>query len=296
VGELLNAQCQVKDKREVGRLFDRDLNWAEYFRVREIVNRIKQYYSITSMVAEYQTDLEAFVMRNKKGCKRYRNVLTGRLSSLYVNNNPVQIEAGRHIRGGLEWNNRDICEVNYKVWTVSHLDAKFKDFLFKLIQGRLYLNQQLARFAEVERWCTFCGIEKVQNLKTRNIVQNDPIYRRELEMLEGETAIHLFWECRHVNDIIKRLCNVIANTDQLAVNREKYLCGFLGRNKDESLFNVMVVNALKFVIYKCKQRMRMPTIYFMKSELEGIFGRLRKFKRWSYYVEHISTTVRILLE
>jgi hypothetical protein len=29
VRELLNAQCQVKEKREVGRLFDRDLNWAE---------------------------------------------------------------------------------------------------------------------------------------------------------------------------------------------------------------------------------------------------------------------------
>ncbi len=158
------------------------------------------------------------------------------------------------------------------------------------------MNQQLARFAEVDRWCTFCGINKTQNLKTRNIVQNDPIYRLELEMLEGETAIHLFWDCQHVNDIIRLLCNIIANTDQLAVNREKYLCGFLGRNKDESIFNVMFVNAIKFVLYKCKQRMRMPTIYYMRSELEGIFGRLRRYKRWAYYVEHISTTTRSLLE
>jgi hypothetical protein len=100
VRELLNAQCQVKEKREVGMLFGRDLNWAEYFRLREKITRIKQDYVITSMVKENQTDLEVFVMRHKKGCKRYRNVLTGKASSLYVNSDLRQITAGRHTRGG----------------------------------------------------------------------------------------------------------------------------------------------------------------------------------------------------
>ncbi len=44
VRELLNAQCQVKEKREVGMLFDREPNWAEYFRLRELITRIKQDY------------------------------------------------------------------------------------------------------------------------------------------------------------------------------------------------------------------------------------------------------------
>jgi hypothetical protein len=176
------------------------------------------------------------------------------------------------------------------------LDAKFKDFCFRLVQGRLYLNQQLSRFAEVDRWCTFCGIKKEQSLKLRNILQNDHVYRQELEMLEGETALHLFWDCQFVCDIIKNVCNEIANTNQLTINREKYLCGYMGTNKDDSLFNIMFVNAIKYVLYKCKQRKKLPTTFYMRMELHGIFLRLWKFKRWKYNVEHLSATARGLLD
>jgi hypothetical protein len=296
VRELLNEQCQVRERRDIGRILNRELNWAEYFRLREVLLRIKQEYAITTMTNDNQMDLETFVTRNKKGCKRYRNVLSGKHSLLYVNSDPRQIMAGRNARGGLVWDNRELCEINYKVWTISHLDAKFKDFCFRLVQGRLYLNQQLSRFAEVDRWCTFCGIKKEQSLKLRNILRNDLVYRQELEMLEGETALHLFWDCQFVCDIIKNVCNEIANTNQLTINREKYLCGYMGTNKDDSLFNVMFVNAIKYVLYKCKQRKKLPTTFYMRMELNGIFLRLWKFKRWKYNVEHLTVTARGLLD
>jgi hypothetical protein len=69
VGELLNEQCQVKEKREIVRLINRELNWAEYFRLREVITRIKQEYGIISMRNVNQLDLEDFVMRQKKGVR-----------------------------------------------------------------------------------------------------------------------------------------------------------------------------------------------------------------------------------
>jgi hypothetical protein len=95
--------------------------------------------------------LEEFISRQKKGCSRYRRILAGKRSRRYVVNDPREIETGRTMRGIDEW------ELNFKVWTISHLEADFKNVCFNFAQGRLYLNQQRARFAEVNRQCTFCG-------------------------------------------------------------------------------------------------------------------------------------------
>jgi hypothetical protein len=151
VGDLLMLQGQIKGRQDINQIVGFQLNWAQYFRLREAVTRIKNEYGVGNPATINNWNLEQFVMGLRKGCRRYRNVVTGKISKRYEEHDPRAILAGRNLRDGIEWENRELCELNYKVWTVSHLEADFKDFCFKLVQGRLYLNNQRAHFAEVDR-------------------------------------------------------------------------------------------------------------------------------------------------
>ncbi len=169
VGDLLTVHGQLKGRHEVGQITNIQLNWAQYFRLRGAIMRIKNDYGLGNNIARNNWNLEQFVMGMRKGCRRYRNVIAGKMSKQYEESDRRGIIAGRNLREGIEWETRELCKLNYKVWTISHLDAEFKDFCFKLMQGRLYLNNQRAHFAEVDRWCTLCGVRKSYELKMRNI-------------------------------------------------------------------------------------------------------------------------------
>jgi hypothetical protein len=288
VGDLLMLQGQMKGRQEINQIVGFQLNWAQYFRLREAVMRIKNEYGVGNAAAINNWNLEQFVMGLRKGCHRYRNVVTGKISKRYEEQDPRLILAGRNLRDGIEWESRELCELNYKVWTVSHLEADFKDFCFKLVQGRLYLNNQRAHFAEVDRWCTLCLIRKRCELKARNIQPENPIYRQELEGLADETMIHLFWECPNVRDVIKQLCNDVANTRNLVINKTRYLCGYCAQTKDDSLLTIIFVNRIKYMIYNCKKRVRLPTFFHMRTELYVFLDGLTKYGRWTHGILQIA--------
>jgi hypothetical protein len=63
------------------------------------------------------------------------------------------------------------------------LDAGFKEFLFKLTQGRLYLNQALANFANVRPACTFCSISCVRRMKKEGVTEEVPEWNNRLKRM-----------------------------------------------------------------------------------------------------------------
>ncbi len=55
--------------------------------------------------------------------------------------------------------------MNFGLWSCATLDSGYKEFLFKYMHGKLYLNNQLASFADVTRACTFCKIQEEKLMK-----------------------------------------------------------------------------------------------------------------------------------
>ncbi len=102
----------------------------------------------------------------KKGCKRFRKVIIGRRSKHYADNYPRQIASGRTLWGiGIEEMNRVRIELNFGAWNIMCLEAGFKDFLFRLVHGKLYLNQIVANFADRRLQCTFCMIREKRQMR-----------------------------------------------------------------------------------------------------------------------------------
>ncbi len=189
-----------------------------------------------------------------------------------------------------------LCELNYGIWTISHLPAEFKNFCFKIMHGRLYLNQQRARFAEVGRWCTFCGINKSRELRGRGIERGNALYDAEMERLPAENPAHLFWECNAVNTLIHTFFNELVGTRNLAVDRRKYFIGWQGKSKGSTILILTGVHLIKHILYKFKIRHRIPTLFSLKEEFRSIMGGLCKFQRWRGILGEVQLSLREIME
>jgi hypothetical protein len=208
-----------------------------------------------------------------------------------MENDPRLIGVIRMGGAGVEWESRSMCELNFGIWTISHLPAEVKNFCFKLVHGRLYLNQQGARFADVGRWCTFCGVKKARELRGRGINREHVEYEEEMARLPVESIVHLFWECTNVGEIIKGFFNELMNTNNLEIDKNKFFTGWCGKSKDNTTFILICVHLIKYVIYNFRNKNRLPTFFTLKEEFWNILGGLAAYGRWRGEVREIRQTL-----
>jgi hypothetical protein len=194
IAMLTTGVGALKEKNEVERVLGIAITWAEYFRLRGVVERVLRVFGSEVDENMDRVDLESFVRSNRKGCRRYRNIVTGRNSKGYKN---FDVRSIRPLRtmwdANIENMSRTLIESYLGIWKLGILDSELKDFLFRLMHGKLYLNNQRANFGPVNRWCTFCGILKTRELKNRGINRDNAIFEAELEQLPVETTDHLLW-------------------------------------------------------------------------------------------------------
>jgi hypothetical protein len=107
---------------------------------------------------------------------------------------------------------RRYVELNLRTWTISVLDPDFKDFCFRLLHDRLYLNLAISHFSDTAPGCTFCTIKKGRELRSRGIEIGTVQYDMEITKVEPETTEHLFWACREVKGVIKNYINTLGGS------------------------------------------------------------------------------------
>jgi hypothetical protein len=154
----------VKEKIAIEQVTGINLSWAEYFRLRTACQGI-----LNNNIGDETNgiSISEFMERGKINCAKLRRVLEGKLSGRYKNNSMNTMASLVTLWGnGIEGKGRIYVEWNLKSWTVPLLDPAFKDFCFKLLHGRLYLNNALSNFSEVQPWCTFCLSRKKRNSET----------------------------------------------------------------------------------------------------------------------------------
>jgi hypothetical protein len=292
VKDFFTANGQVKDKGELEEQRRIQINWAEYFRLRGVLVRIQRDFRIEWEGGVMGRGLNEFIQNQKKGCARYRRVLSGRWSRKHIENDPRTIGVAIPGGDGVEWDSRSMCELNFGIWTISHLPAEVKNFCFRLLHGRLYLNQQRTRFADVGRWCTFCGIKKAKELRGRGINREQAEYEEEMERLPAENVAHLFWECSSVGDLIKRFFNEMSNTNNLEIDKNKFFTGWCGKSKDNTNFILICVHVIKYLIFNFRNKIRIPTFFTLKEEFWNMLGSLSTYGRWRGEVREIRQSLR----
>jgi hypothetical protein len=255
------------------------LTWAEYFRLRGVVRGIIRDGG--NREAMEGKTIEEFMDRGKLRCSKLRKTVEGKMSRKYMNCDPKLIPSVNSLWGArvLEMD-RVLIEWNLSVWKISTLAPKFKDFCFRLLQGRLYLNLALSHFSETRPGCTFCTIKITRELKNDNILEGSVEYNRRIDQVENETVNHLFWMCRESQRVISEVINDLAGTDNRVVSKDKYFEGLLLPRKCDSNITILVVRTIQFGLYKCRIRKRIPLKAHIMEDMGGLKAVLGKSVRW----------------
>ncbi len=179
---------------------------------------------------------------------------------------------------------------------MDNIGPGFKDFCFKLLHGRLYLNLALSHFSETRPGCTFCRIRKKITLENRGIEEGTDQYIREIEQVEDETIAHLLWACEDTHKVVKLVVNKLAGTHGVNVCKERYLEGGELLIKDENKVVIIICRYIQYIINKCRQRKRIPTYTFVYEEVQGVLQILRTRNKWRGILRRIDVVMRNVLE
>jgi hypothetical protein len=289
IREVCSVEGTLLDKIQVEQRLNVTMSWAEYFRMRTEINRLGERFPRKIVGLCSEQNIEEFTTGKKRGCKKYRRIMEGRYSKQYVLNSPMIIPSAVTLWGNYVDNmGRDLVEANFRLWSCVTLDSVYKDFLFKYVYGKLYLNSQLAHFADVTRACTFCKIQEEKTMKMENVEHNSPEYTRRIENLNRETVMHLLWECRWVNTKIQRMMRDLLGENRV-VDKNKFMGGWVMENKKAQEVILIVIHYMKFIIYVCRNRRVLPTLAHVRYELGELLGMMNKRSKWQYELMNFRT-------
>jgi hypothetical protein len=284
----------VKEKLAIENECGIRISWAEYFRLRTAIRSILDRRDEAD---DGTVKLGDFMDRGKLRCKKLRMIYDGRRSRKHKESSPNRV-ASLHTLWGVrvEQKERKYIEWNLCVWSISVLEAQFKDFCFKLLHGRLYLNLALSHFTDTRPGCTFCKIRKKKELTDRGINEGSVRFNLEIEQIENETVEHLLWDCGETNRTVKGVVNRLTGRDGVRVNREKYMEGTETDNRGEDTMVIIVCRYIQFLIYKCRQRVKTPSVVYVLEELQGFLGRMQKYERWRGIIRRVPLLMNRILE
>jgi hypothetical protein len=294
VGDLVDNGGVVKEKGEIENLFGIRITWVEYFRLRTALRTIVEMRDASD---DGTVLLGEFMDKGKARSKRLRMIYDGKRGRKYKSSNPNSIASLRTLWGArIEQKERKYIEWNLKIWTISILEARFKDFCFKLLHGRLYLNLALSHFSDTRPGCTFCRIRKKAELVGRGIGEDSLQFQIEIDRIENETVEHLLWGCRETKGTVKSVINRLAGSERLLVNKDKYLEGTETDNKEEDTMVIVTCRYIQYLIYKSRYRKKIPSMVYVYEEVQNFLSWLREKSKWTRAVGLVPNLMRRVLD
>ena len=192
--------------------------------------------------------------------------------------------------------NRVRIELNYGLWKIGFLGAKFKEFLFRLVHGKLYVNQILANFADVRPHCTMCVIKEKREMKILHIEEDSVVWRDRLNRLSHESVFNLFWDCVCVRTLIDSVGNWLAGTEGRTFIRSMFFGGMDDISTQNMRMCILIVHYIKYIIFECKIRNRIPTITHVRYEMGTLFSCIGNREDWREQREDVPELVYRMME
>jgi len=113
-----------------------------------------------------------------------------------------------------------------------------------------------------------------------------------LRLLPAETVSHIFWECPHVHEIIQKFYRLVRGLDWYRGNEViDKKCFFLGIGSEfKGIVEVDLIwkHYVKFFLFQCKLRKKMPTFASLRYEFEGIMA-FKTMQLPRFNLMHINT-------
>jgi hypothetical protein len=271
-----------------------EITWVEYFRLRTNIQRCVDRRIDNGNIGK---NISGIMARGNLKSSKLRKQISGSDSREYRENNPRTMASLRTLWGRrIEEKERRFVELNLRIWKISVLEPEFKEFCFKLMYGRLYLNLSLSHFSDTSPGCTFCTVRKGRELKNRGIEPGTVQYEREITLVDPETVEHLFWSCREVNQLIISCINSLAGTRGENVSVIRYWEGAEIECNVDAMLSILVVRFIQYAVYRCRLRRRIPLMVNIRNDVEFLLEQLNRRIKWRGAIQRLSETVQRILE
>jgi hypothetical protein len=242
-------------------------------------------------------NISVLMSRGKIKSSNLRKRISGVDSEVFMENDPRTMPSLRTLWGvRIDIKDRKYVELNLRTWTILILDPDFKDFCFRLLYGRLYLNLAISHFSETAPGCTFCTIKKGRELRSRGIIIGTQQYEMEIVQVEPETIDHLFWSCSEVKGVIKNFINMMGGTVGEKVSVIKYWEGCELEYNVDSMLSILVVRFVQYAIYRCRIRRRLPLLANIRDDVGALVAQLNKRAKGRGGLQRLQLTCQQMLE
>jgi hypothetical protein len=228
---------------------DTNISIASYDRLKEVIRN--SWLSLKKFSNEDTSkDLLTFVTNFKKGSKRFRKILDSLTQ--------IQMKTKLKKRANTFFNllntvmpDDPVLKILNSQWTYTCYPVVLREFVFKLRNNILGLNTRVSHFNNnVNRGCTFCSI-------SGNAAPPD------------EDFLHLFFACRHTNNLLCNFVNRFLDNRWDTPDRKKLLV-FTGMGPDLAninLFLLTVMTVFLHYIWQCKLRKNLPSFEGLLNEI-----------------------------
>jgi hypothetical protein len=233
----------------------------QYHMLKGMVEAALVRYRKPTLAERTTADVATFVNRSKKGSRRFRKVLTVKVTD-YVPHNIVKFRDNVDVVVGL-----DCAKKLNSIWNASVFSNSTRTFLFKLYNNTLGYNSAVAHFVRNHSPnCTFCDIERIPEAF-------------------NETPLHLFFNCATVEPFIENMFKWFVDDETFEFSRTEFFTTFdrveLSASKNYML-TVFSKLTQKFV-WDSKQRHAIPCLVHCKvyigTEITSMSETSRNFRK-----------------
>jgi len=285
VSDMVDENLHVLDYVQVNRKLGVNINFIAYFRLRTAISGIIEQYRQYGEMGE-DIAISRLVLSTKKGSKKYREYIDGKKSYVYRTYKTHQIPAVVTLwQHEVESEDEKLVRVQLSLWGITQYRAEFKDFLFRLIHGKLHLNNTVAHYDAVEPCCTFCKLVKEREMREQGIRIGGLDYNYEISRLAPETVLHLFFVCPWTNNIVKEFFNVqfrVRDIDYSLYTRGKIELGI-----EKTQIKLSILHFVKFYIYSCRRMKKLPSLAALNFEYSIFVDTLKTIRGFRPYCRNI---------
>jgi hypothetical protein len=250
---LFSEGGQIKDKTGMEYELNIRLSMVEFFRLRTALNRLKGW---VDQPGGHIQNLRELLIGKKQGGGLLRKYITKK----WDNRDIMGLGLIRNLGiEGTEYKEGNYLGKLIGMWTENAISAGLKEFIFRYINGRLYLNVVRARFDNtVNRACSLCLLN-------------------DINTVERETMLHLFWECPELENIKQMLGNRIGGEGGIITREEFWIGKKLESNKKSTVWNFIAMT-VKWYIFKKSRCHKQLNVQEVTWELDQLKKLLEKTK------------------
>jgi hypothetical protein len=239
--DLLTTEGEIEQKNTVERVMGIRLNFAEFFRLRNIIYELKNMARGEGIARK----LEFIGIGKVRGGGHLRKILKDR-------NGIEKLRELPYLRtqiGNMEVDVR-VTSVWQGSWNYGKLNPKLRNFLFKQGHGQVLFNREINRFDRtVDENCTLC-----------RIIEGGPI-------LQEETIKHVYWECRGSTEVLQEVKRKLGEPD---MTWEEFIIGKWMGGRDRTLVRTWILTVYRYYIYRCKISKVLPNIRGLRYEINNL--------------------------